>query len=251
VQVREGPPSLIFKEPSSPSIVLPQPLMKGFTMEQTNWPNQTGKPLNPDPNAFKDDPSPGSVDHAAVGDGGTNQFEGSGKDMGLVKPPIVSMHRTSGEQSEDTEAKEFKIIDNANFKLNHHIHKDGHYKFNYPFEDLIVGQGISIPIPKNSTTDKFMIHMHKQINQYVKQNSEVERDEDGDDVMEDVAINKKKRNGDGTIQLDGDTPRLGIKSGFRPKLIGPTFTVKAVVKGDELAEGTEADKDGVLIIRMS
>lgn len=93
--------------------------------------------------------------------------------------------------------------------------------------------------------------MHKQVDQFRKQNSEVEKDEDGDDVMEDVAINKKKRNDDGTIQLDGDTPRLGIKSGFRPRLIGPTFIVKAVVKGDELAENNEADGDGVLVIRMS
>lgn len=221
--------------------------------QQSNWPNASGdvgKPLNPDPNAFnKNDANPNAVDHAALGT--TKQFEGSGKDMGLVKPPITSMHPTSGEQSEDTEAKEFKIIDDANFKLNHHIHKDGHYQFAYPFEDLNVGQGMLIPIPKGQTTDKFMIHMHKQIDQYRKQNSEVERDEEGDDVMEDVAINKKKRNDDGTIQLDGDTPRLGIKSGFRPKLIGPTFTVKAVVKGDELAEDNEAENDGVLIIRMT
>jgi hypothetical protein len=212
-----------------------------------------GQPLNPDPNAFNRDRNPNAVDHAAVGS--SNQFEGSGKDMGLVKPPIVSMNRTSGEQTQDAdkpmEKKEFKIIDDANFKLNHHIHKDGHYQFAYPFEDLTVGQGMLIPIPKGQTTDKFMIHMHKQIDQYRKQNSEVERDDVGDDVMEDVAINQKKRNDDGTIQLDGDTPRLGIKSGFRPKLIGPTFTVKAVVKGDELAENNEADSDGVLVIRMT
>lgn len=226
----------------------------GWNADQRPNPNfQTGKPLHPDPGAFKNEENPNAVEHQAMGS--SQQFEGSGKDMGLVKPPIVSMNRTSGEQSEGAdkpmEKKEFKIIDKANFKLNHHIHKDGHYQFAYPFEDLEVGQGIEIPIPKGSTTDKFMIHMHKQIDQYRKQNSEVERDDVGDDVMEDVAINQKKRNDDGTIQLDGDTPRLGIKSGFRPKLIGPTFTVKAVVKGDELSEGNEADRDGVLIIRMS
>lgn len=95
-----------------------------------------------------------------------------------------------------------------------------------------------------------MSNLYKQVDQFRKQNSEVERDEDGDDVMEDVAINKKKRNEDGTVQLDGDVPRMGIKSGFRPKLVGPNFVVKAVVKGDKIAEDDEADRDGALIIRL-
>lgn len=221
-------------------------------MEPTNWPNQTGKPLQPDPSVFQDpNTDPNVVDHAAVGDGG-KPYEGSGKDMGLVDPPITSMHATSGDQAQQADPKDFKVIDNANFKINHHIHKDGHYQFAYPFVDLTPGQGLFVPIPKNSTTDKFMLHMHKMINQYVKQNSEVEKDDEGDDVMEDVAINKKKRNDDGTTQLDGDTPRLGIKSGFRPKLIGPTFTVKSIVKGDELSdENNKAEGDGVLVIRMT
>lgn len=94
----------------------------------------------------------------------------------------------------------------------------------------------------------------KQVDQYRKQNSEVERDENGDDIMIDLAINQKKRNEDGTVQLDGGVPRLGIKSGFTPKLIGPNFVVKTVIKGDKLAvgdDGQEADKDGALVIRMS
>lgn len=194
--------------------------------------------------------NPNSVKHAVVGQ--QQEFEGSGKDMGLVKPPIVSMHSTSQEQGNQLQDKKnFTIIDDANFKLNHYLPEQGHYSFAYPFEDLKIGQGIFIPVEKNGYTDKLVSYMHKQVDQFRKQNSEIERDENGDDVMEDVAINQKKRNDDGTIQLDGDVPRLGIKSGFRPKLLGPTFTVKAVVKGDQLAEKNEADSDGVLVIRMS
>ena len=53
------------------------------------------------------------------------------------------------------------------------------------------------------------------------------------------------------MKLDGDAPRLGIKSGFRPKLIGPNFVVKAVMKGDRLSENDEAEADGALVIRLS
>lgn len=109
-----------------------------------------------------------------------------------------------------------------------------------------------IPVPKSRTTDQLMLEMYKSVDQYRKQNSEVERDENGDDIMEDVAINTKKRNSDGTVQLDDGIPRLGISSGFRPKLLGPNFVVKAVVKGDSLADGGDkANADGVLVVRMS
>lgn len=127
-------------------------------------------------------------------------------------------------------------------------------KINYPFEKMKFGQGMFIPVEKGSTTDKLMSKLYKQVDQFRKQYSEVERDEDGDDVMEDVAINKKQRNDDGTVKLDGDTPRLGIKSGFRPKLLGPSFVVRVVVrvvvKGDKLSENNEAEADGALVIRL-
>lgn len=216
---------------------------------QGNWPN-TGKPGNPDPAAFKPPHNnPDAVEHAQIGS--QDKKEG-GKDMGLIHAPIVSMHPTS-EQQGDADAKvgEYTIIDNANFKLNHYLPEQGHTQFVYPFEDLEVGQGMFIPVEEKNTTDALMSKIYSQVNQYRKQASEVERDENGDDVMEDVCINQKKRNDDGTVQLDGDKPRLTVKSGFRPKLIGPSFTVKAVVKGDQLAENNEAEGDGALVIRMS
>lgn len=192
--------------------------------------------------------NPNTTEHAAIKP--VDQQQG-GKDMGLRHAPTVSMHPTSEPQGDQGKIGEHRIIDNANFKLNHYLPEIGHVKFNYPFEDLVIGQGLFVPVEENSTTDALMAKLYKQVDQYRKQASEIDRDENGDDIMIDLAINQKKRNEDGTVQLDGDKPRLGIKSGFMPKLVGPTFIVKVVVKGDQLAKNNEADHDGALVIRMS
>lgn len=191
-------------------------------------------------------PNPDAVEHGLLH---TQDQQEGGKEMGLVKAPIVSMHPTSKLPDDTKEKVEPKLIEDANFKLNHYLPEQGHVEFDYPFEDLEVGQGFFIAV--ETTTDALMAKLHKQVDKYRKQSSEIERDENGDDVMIDIAINQKKRNEDGTVQLDNGVPRLGIKSGFQPKLIGPNFVVKAVVKGDSLAENNEADSDGALVVRMS
>lgn len=195
-------------------------------------------------------PNPDALDHAQIA---TADRKEGGKDMGLVHAPVVSMHPTSEPQGDTGEVNwdEHRIIDNANIRLNNSIVSEAaEVKFKFPFQDLEFAQGMFIPVQKGDTTDSLIAKIHKQVDQYRKQNSEVEKDENGDDVMEDVAINVKLRNEDGTVQLDGDKPRLSIKSGFRPKLIGPNFIVKAIVKGDKIGENDEADHDGVLIIRL-
>lgn len=217
--------------------------------QAAQWP--TSNPGTKGPNAQPPVPShanPDAVKHAAIAPVDKQQ---GGKDMSQVDAPIVSMHSTSEPQG-DQKAKigEHRIIDNANFKLNHYLPEIGHIELNYLFEDLDLNQGMFIPVEENSTTDALMSKLYKQIDQYRKQNSEIERDENGDDVMEGVAINQKKRNDDGTVQLDGDKPRLGIKSGFRPKLVGPNFVVKAVVKDDKIGENDKAEHDGALVIRL-
>ena len=207
----------------------------------TAW--QQGKPLNPDPAAFKPPhDNPNAVDHALI-EGAGGKKEG-GKDEGLVNPPIVSLNPTSQSQVEATDKNNYTIVDNAIFGTML-------YSFSYPFQDLKPGQGMFIQVEKGDTTDKLMSRLYKQVAQFREQNSEVDRDQDGDDIMIDMAINKKQRNEDGTVKLDGDVPRLGISSGFKPKLLGPALTVKAIVKGDKLAEGNEAQSDGALVIRVA
>lgn len=198
--------------------------------------------------------NPDAVEHAMLKGAGNNDQVG-GRDESQVHAPTVSLNPTSqpqGDGAEDEEEAEYDIIDGASLKLySSTVPEQAWVDFKYPFDELEFGQGMFIPVPKGGTTDGLMNKIHKMVDQYRKQNSEVEKDEDGDDVMEDVAINKKMRNDDGTVMLDGDKPRLGIKSGFRPKLIGPNFAVKAVVKGDIISDDDyEADNDGVLVIRL-
>lgn len=181
-----------------------------------------------------------------------NTEDEGGKEMGLVHAPVTSLHPTSAKQTNDQESKAQPVfITDPNVQLNHYLPEAGHVEFDYPFDELEIGQGFFIET--ETTTDALMAKLYKQVDQYRKQNSEIERDENGDDCMIDLAINQKKRNDDGTVQLDGGVPRLGIKSGFTPKLIGPNFVVKAVVKGDQITAGEygqKADKDGALVIRM-
>jgi len=217
------------------------------------WPQGPTENPGTKPNAGEPIPphaNPDAVEHALLKGAETTQ-EG-GKEMGLVHAPVTSMHPTSQLQGEaDAEVGEHRIVDNASLNLNHFIPENGHVKFKYPFEDLELKQGMFIPVEEGSTTDALMSQLYKQVDQYRKQNSEIERDENGDDVMEDVCINVKKRNEDGTVQLDGGVPRMTIKSGFRPKLVGPNFVVKAVVKGDKISDDEdEAEGDGALVIRV-
>lgn len=206
---------------------------------------EAGKPTPPHNN-------PDAVEHAMIKGAGPAEAEG-GRDESQVAAPTVSLYPTSQPQGDaDAEIGEHRIFDKASLKLNSTtIHEQAWQKLNYPFEDMDVGQGMFIPVEQNGTTDKLMSKVFKQVDQFRKQNSETVKDEVGDEVMENIAVNQKMRNEDGTVKLDGDKPRLTIgKSGFFPKLIGPTFAVKAVVKGDEIGEGQEAEADGALVIRL-
>lgn len=203
----------------------------------------------PGPAPDKKHDNPNAVDHAALG-GNPQPFRDSGRNDGLVNAPIQSIHPTSQKQGGDVDAwgekKNFKIIDNVNLALG----KD-EQKFAYPFVDLEIGQGIFIPVEQNGTTDQLVAAVHRQVDAFRKYASSVEHDENGDEVMERVIIKEKKRNDDGTIQLSGNEIRTGANQTSREKLIGPNFAVKAVVKGDAIAEGNEAEGDGVLVVRMA
>lgn len=200
-----------------------------------DWPNKNANPK--------------AVAHAAVGN--ADKLKQSGKDVGLVDPPIQSLHPTSGGQGdvEEKPAKDFKIVTQPHLNFRH---GPDYIEYDEPFADLQDDEAFFVPVPEGGTTDKLMFDLNKKVSGYIKQTSEIELDENGDEIFEVVVIKTKKRNDDGTIQLDGEgKPIVGANQTTRPKYINAcNFIVKAVVKGDEIADGEEADSDGALVIRV-
>lgn len=199
-----------------------------------------------DPKSLNKPTNTNRVEHQAISE--AKPFSESGKDIGLVNSPIVSLHPTSG--SKGDQHKDFEVFDNANRHLNHTGPK---YDFAYPFLDMNIGQGFFVPVEPNSNIDKLMAHLHRAVEAFHKQTSVEEKDENGDDVMESVTVLPKKRTQDGVIQLDGaGKPIVGANHTNRPKLIHMAqFVIKSAVKDDELAEGRKADSDGALVIRVA
>jgi hypothetical protein len=109
---------------------------------------------------------------------------------------------------------------------------------------LEVGQGFFIPLEAPNTMDTLVFSIHRQIMQYKLANSEVELNEDGDEVLENVTIRSRLRNTDGSFKLGPDgLPKISVASVLRNKLIGPSFMARAVLKGDRIVEGTQEEID--------
>lgn len=180
-----------------------------------------------------------------------DQLKESGKDIGLVHAPVVSVNPTSGTQLQDDEADadDIEIIDEPNRFLNLDDKKQQDFK--YPFDKTEIGQGFFIPVEKGSTTDALMGTIHRDIAMFRDATGECEKDIEGNDVWESVVIQTKKRK-DGVIQLDGaGKPIVGANQTNRPKLIySANFIARAVVKDDEISKGQKAESDGVLVIRV-
>lgn len=178
--------------------------------------------------------------------GDSKPFKGSGKSAHLVDPPIVSMSPIS---KSDNEGGKPKIISDAAdiFLSDEEIGKQ-----QYPFHDLEVGQGFFIPTGENKTTDNLMEKMYTAVFNARTQYAQVARDEHGDEILEQLTIKTRKRNDDGTIQLDGgDVPIPGANFVHKPKLIHyRDFIVKPVAKDDPIGKNDKAEADGVLVIRV-
>jgi hypothetical protein len=140
--------------------------------------------------------------------------------------------------------KEFKKFDKVDYRL-------VKTEFLYPFEELEVGQAFFVPLEAPNTMDTLVFGVHRQVMQYKLVNSEIELNEDGDEVLENVTIRSRLRNTDGSFKLGPDgLPKISASSISRHKLIGPSFMVKPVLKDDQIAEETKAEADGVLVIRV-
>jgi hypothetical protein len=177
--------------------------------------------------------------HPVVAD--RNEFKNSGEDTSKVNAPIVSVAPASGETSKDS--KHF-IVENV---LDDLFDEKLHNKTD--FDKLEVGQGVFIPVEQNKTTDDLLANINRKIIMLREQYSEVERNIDGDEIHDQVIVLTRKRNPDGTIQLENDKPIVGANAEHMPRRIYyRNFVAKPIVKGDKLGD-KEAEGDGVLVIR--
>jgi hypothetical protein len=181
-------------------------------------------------------------------------LKNSGKDVHQVDPPIVSVAPASGPQG----AQSSNLTDNKDLtqvsKPNRDLFLDKNApKSQYQFTDLELDEGVFIPVEKNSTTDKLLSDVHKAIYQAKMQGAVIELDEKGDEIWENVTVMTKKRNDDGTIQLESSgKPITGANFTHIPKYLYPmNFIARAVTTEDEISEGQNAPSDGVLIIRVA
>lgn len=220
-------------------------------MPQARQPDDWSNNAPPSHDPMKEPVDPKSlgskrVEHQAIAD--QNTFKNSGKDIGLVHAPIVSLNPSS--DNKKVEPKSFDVFDSPNRYLNH---TGPRYDFAYPFIDMNIGQGFFVPVQPNSNIDNLIAHLHRAIDAFHKQTSVEEKDENGDDILETVTVLPKKRTPDGIIELDGfGKPIVGANHTNRPKLIHMAqFVIKSAVKDDEIAEGRKADSDGALVIRVA
>jgi hypothetical protein len=219
-----------------------------WSKDKNQNPNNLSPSRNPDEKHLPDEnKNPNRVEHQAISD--SRPLSESGKDISQINAPIVSIHPSSGNNTEQ-DKKEFEAFDNANRFLNH---TGPRYDFAYPFLDMDIGQGFFVPVQQNSNIDKLIAHLHRAVDAFHKQTSVEEKDENGDDVMESVTVLPKKRTQDGVIQLDSaGKPIVGANHTNRPKLIHMAqFVIKSAVKDDDLADGRKAEGDGALVIRVA
>lgn len=171
-----------------------------------------------------------------------NKEQGHGKETGLIHAPIVSVNPSSGHEVKE-DKKEYKVFDNI---FDHDDNKDEEF----PFNKLKAGQGFFVPATEAMSTDALVEKFNKQINDERLRYAEVERDENGDEILEVVTIKTRKRNEDGTLQLEGGKVITGANQSHRPKYIyARNYMVRSVVKDDEIGH-SKADNDGVLVVRV-
>ncbi len=168
----------------------------------------------------------------------------SGRDKGKVNPPLTSIAPSSGNPS----TSEPKILEDVSELFGEDMDNE------YPFDKLELAQAFFVPTQPNSTTDALLAKLHRSINAAKKHFGEVEVNEEGDEIWDMLCIRNKKRNPDGSIELNGDgTPNTGANFTQQPRYIYTrNYVAKAVIKGQKLGEGgSEAESDGVVVVRVA
>ena len=168
----------------------------------------------------------------------------------------VERDRVEAAQENEVETDPRKIdpikVDNIHpsFLSNSPFYSPG---FSHPYDELKPGEALFLGNEYGQTTDKHIELVYREIAQYKNFMSDVERDENGDVILEQVVIEDRKRDkyGNFIIEPDGNILK-GALHESRPKLIYyKHFVARAITKGQELSDNVKAERDGVLVIRVN
>lgn len=181
--------------------------------------------------------------HPVVAD--ADKLRSSGKEVGQANPPIVSVQPSSGKTVQKSDQKREVIDDGTQFLTEDTVHDQ------HEFGNLESGQGLFLATEVNKTTDELIEKLQKSIYNINNKYSVIAVDENGDEILENLTIKVRKRNEDGTLQLNDGQVITGANMVQRPKRIFyRQFAVKPVVKDDVLTDGKKAPGDGALVIRV-
>lgn len=169
----------------------------------------------------------------------------SGKEAGLVNAPIVSVEPQNTNPVQNKPRKHKMVANTIDW-----LHGYEEQNFEFPYGDIKPGQGMFIALEEGKTIDTLLANIRKQVHKLNEMYSERETNEDGDNILDMVTIEKKKRNDDGTIQLDNGVPRVGANSGHMPRMVRyRQFVVSSVAKGEKVNNET-MDSGGVIVTRV-
>ena len=155
-------------------------------------------------------------------------------------------------QNKKEQFPKIAIVKNVNKELFDNTTEEENVR--YPFYQLEVGQGFFVPVDDKLNQQQLVSNMHSSLAAIRQSHAEIEYDADGDEVWETVVIKSRQRNADGTLKLQADGTPFGESASqvMRPMLINPRrFIVKPVVKDYEVGEGSKAERDGVVVIRVA
>lgn len=205
--------------------------------------NQAGKSQN---NQDKDQGN--QVQHQQLAE--DKPFKGSGKHTNELTQPIVSWNKTSEDQSLNVGnkaegRKKPSVFENAIPTLSEEIER-GH-----PFYNLKAGQGMFFEVEPHTTTDKLMLDLHKKVDELNQKCSVVAVDKDGNDILEELVINIKQTNEDGTYKIreNGSAVYESMSERWPKRVYFRKFVAIPVTKGQKVGE-REVSGDGGLVIRV-
>lgn len=124
-------------------------------------------------------------------------------------------------------------------------------KFMYPFFSTKLGQGFFVANAPNETTAQTLAKLNSHVAYANDWYSEIELDQYGDEVWEEVFVRSTKRNPDGSAQRDSNGKIIyGHDPVSRSNYVYSRRYVARVIAKDDLIAGKKSDADGVLVVRV-